>query len=182
MKRKAPKTFQERPLVEKEVSNRQLNRRNFIAFGAFAGLSAVGYGGWRWLYNSPKETTLITGGTRKPLRRALNQNELLVRRIFSRNHLVKTYPVSMAAKNARENSFVGMEGEFDPAKWQLTVKKHNGDNVSLHIDDIRKMPKTEIVYDFKCVEGWDQIQHWAGLGLLILWSNWDCIPRLKPNM
>ena len=31
------------------------------------------------------------------------------------------------------------------------------------IDEIRSLPKTEIVYDFKCVEGWDQIQHWAGV-------------------
>jgi DMSO/TMAO reductase YedYZ molybdopterin-dependent catalytic subunit len=25
------------------------------------------------------------------------------------------------------------------------------------------MPKTDIVFDFKCVEGWDQIQHWGGV-------------------
>ena len=25
------------------------------------------------------------------------------------------------------------------------------------------LPKTEIVYDFKCVEGWDQISHWGGV-------------------
>ena len=25
------------------------------------------------------------------------------------------------------------------------------------------LPKTDIVYDFKCVEGWDQIQHWGGV-------------------
>ena len=31
------------------------------------------------------------------------------------------------------------------------------------IEEIRALPKTEIVYDFKCVEGWDQIQHWGGV-------------------
>jgi len=25
------------------------------------------------------------------------------------------------------------------------------------------LPKTEIVFDFKCVEGWDQISHWEGV-------------------
>lgn len=31
------------------------------------------------------------------------------------------------------------------------------------MDEIKRLPKTEIVYSFKCVEGWDQIQHWAGV-------------------
>jgi DMSO/TMAO reductase YedYZ molybdopterin-dependent catalytic subunit len=25
------------------------------------------------------------------------------------------------------------------------------------------LPKTEIVFSFKCVEGWDQISHWGGV-------------------
>ncbi len=29
--------------------------------------------------------------------------------------------------------------------------------------DIKKLPKTEIVFDFKCIEGWDQVTHWAGV-------------------
>jgi len=161
--KKQPEHFKEAAPVEKEMTSKQLNRRNFIAFGAFAGLYAVGYGSWRWLYKSPVEKAGITAGRSVPLRRALNQNELFMRRLFSRNHLVKTYPVSMAAKNVRQNSDVGVEGKFDPADWKLTIKKANGDTTSLTFDDIKKMPKTEIVFDFKCVEGWDQIQHWGGV-------------------
>lgn len=162
MKRKH-KPITEKPFVEKEVSSKQLNRRNFIAFGAFAGLSALGYGGWKALLNAPKELTSATAGRSKPLRRALNQNELFMRRLFSGNHLVKTYPVSMAAKKVRQNSDVGLESEFDPAKWQLNIKKLSGGMLNVTIDEIKKMPKTDIVFDFKCVEGWDQIQHWAGV-------------------
>ncbi|MES2278789.1 MAG: molybdopterin-dependent oxidoreductase [Bacteroidota bacterium] len=163
MKRAPKQRKKEAPLVEKEVSSKQLNRRNFIAFGAFAGLSAVGYGGWRWLVKAPMEKAAVTAGRSVPLRRALNQNELFMRRLFSRNHLVKTYPVNMAAKNARENSFVGLEGKFDPNDWKLNVKKQSGETLTLTINDIIKMPKTDIVFDFKCVEGWDQIQHWGGV-------------------
>jgi DMSO/TMAO reductase YedYZ molybdopterin-dependent catalytic subunit len=160
---KKPEHFKEKQPVEKEVSGKQLNRRNFIAFGVFAGLSALGYGGWRALYTSPLEKAGITAKRSVPLRRALNQNELFMRRLFSRNHLVKTYPVNMAAKNVRVNSDVGMVSKFDPATWKLTVKKRDGDTLTLNFDDIKKMPKTEIVFDFKCVEGWDQIQHWGGV-------------------
>ncbi len=31
------------------------------------------------------------------------------------------------------------------------------------MEAIKALPKTEIIFDFKCVEGWDQIQHWAGV-------------------
>jgi DMSO/TMAO reductase YedYZ molybdopterin-dependent catalytic subunit len=164
MMKKPRKTIGEKPLVEKEVSGKQLNRRNFIAFGAFAGLSAIGYGGWRALMNAPKEIrTAATANRSVPLRRALNQNELFMRRLFSSNHLVKTYPVSMAAKKVRQNSDIGLESKFDPTAWQLNIKKLKGDTLTVTMDDIKKMPKTDIVFDFKCVEGWDQIQHWGGV-------------------
>jgi hypothetical protein len=163
MMKRPPKHNGETPPEEKQLSGKQLNRRNFIAFGTFAGLYAVGYGGWRLLYKSAPEVKGITGGAHRPLRQALNQNELFMRRIFSRNHHAKTYPVSMAVKQVRENGDIGLEGKFDPATWQLIVKKQSGDTLIISMDDIKKMPKTEIVYDFKCVEGWDQIQHWGGV-------------------
>ncbi len=158
-----PEHFKETPAVEREVGSKQLNRRNFIAFGVFASMSAIGYGGWRALVNAPAEKPGVTKGRNVPLRRALNQNELFLRRFFSRNHLVKTYPVSMAAKNVRHNSDIGAEGKFDPADWKLSINKSNGDTLTLTFEDIKKMPKTDIVFDFKCVEGWDQIQHWGGV-------------------
>lgn len=147
----------------KEISGKQLSRRNFIAFGAFAGLSAIGYGGWRWLYQSPVETPGVTAKAHRPLRRALNQNELFFRRVFNRNHPVKTYPVSRAVKVVRENGDIGLNSKFDPAQWKLTVKKLNGDTLTFTYNDLLKLPKTNIVFDFKCVEGWDQIQHWGGV-------------------
>src|SRR3978361_206495 len=87
----------------KIVSQKQINRRNFVAFAGFIGLNALMYGGWKWLYKSTKENRGVTGGTRKPLRRALNQDELISRKLFSSDHLVKTYPKSMAAQKVRVN-------------------------------------------------------------------------------
>jgi DMSO/TMAO reductase YedYZ molybdopterin-dependent catalytic subunit len=151
---------------EKELTVEQkINRRNFISFAAFAVLAGGAYEGWRWLYKSPEEAAGITGGARKPLRRALNKTELVFRRLFSNNHLVKIYPKSMAAKKVRVNSDIGIEAEkkFDPATWKLQVVKKTGDILQVSLDELKSLPKTEIVYDFKCVEGWDQIQHWAGV-------------------
>ena len=147
------------------VDDKKLNRRNFISFTTYAVLAGSAFGGWKWLYKSPKEVTTITGGARKPLRRALNKTELFFRRAFSDNHLVKTYPKERAAKRVKVNSDIGVEAnkKFDPAAWKLQVVKKGGEVLQISIDEIKALPKTEIVYDFKCVEGWDQIQHWAGL-------------------
>lgn len=150
--------------TEKIVSQKQINRRNFIAFGSFIGLNALAFGGWRWLYKSPVEKSGITAGARKPLRRALNQTELLLRKTFSNDHLVQTYPKSMAAPNVRVNSEIGIDDAgFDSKGWLLTINKKDGSQLKVSLQDIMALPKTEIVYDFKCVEGWDQISHWGGV-------------------
>lgn len=142
----------------------QIKRRTFISFAVFVTLGGAAAGGWKWLYDSADEIPGVTAGTRKPLRRALNQTELFFRKFFSNNHPVQTYPKSMAAKEVRVNSMVGIDDEdFNPEKWVLSVIKSRGDVLKVNMDQIRALPKTEIIYDFKCVEGWDQIQHWAGV-------------------
>jgi DMSO/TMAO reductase YedYZ molybdopterin-dependent catalytic subunit len=142
----------------------KINRRNFISFSVFGVGAAAAYGGWRWLYKSPEETAGITGGAHAPLRRALNKTELFFRRLaFNENHLVKTYPRSMAAKRIRHNSDIGSAGKLPPENWKLQVKKKSGEVLQITLDELMKLPKTEITYDFKCVEGWDEISHWAGV-------------------
>jgi len=160
---KMKKTFSNKP-VEEILSDKKIKRRNFISFAAFIGLSGAAFGGCKWLYNSAPEQEGITAGARKPLRRALNQTELFFRRTFSNNHLVKTYPKSMAAKKVRVNSNIGIDdNDFNLENWLLTVSKSNGQTLKVTMKEIMALPKTEIVYDFKCVEGWDQIQHWGGV-------------------
>jgi len=159
MKTNKPKKVKKELTVEQKIK-----RRNFISFTVFGVLGASAYGGWKWLYNSPAETAGITAGARQPLRRALNKTELFFRRLaFNENHLVKTYPRSMAARVIRHNSDIGSEGKLPPENWKLQVKKLSGEVLQITLDEIMALPKTEITYDFKCVEGWDQISHWAGV-------------------
>lgn len=151
-------------LPEEVVSDKKIKRRNFISFAAFIGLYGAAYGGWRWLYNATPEEPGVTAGAKRPLRKALNQTELFFRKTFSNNHLVKTYPKSMAAKKVRVNSDIGIDDkDFAPADWVLTINKDGGESFEVTLKDVMALPKTEIVYDFKCVEGWDQIQHWGGV-------------------
>ena len=151
--------------TKKELTiDQKINRRNFIAYGSFTLLSAAAYGGWRYLYNSPLEKPGATAGARQPLRKALNKTELFFRRLYSNNNLVKTYPKSMAAKVVRVNSRIGMrDSNFKPEEWKLKVNKGGGDVLQITLDELKALPKTELIFDFKCVEGWDQISHWGGV-------------------
>ena len=149
---------------QEALLNKQIKRRNFIAFSSFIVLQAAAFGGWKLLSNSAVESPTATAGAKAPLRRALNKTELFFRRLFSPNHLVKTYPKEMAAKNVRVNGDMGMTGgNFNPQDWQLQVFKSPTEVLNITLREIMALPKTELIFDFKCVEGWDQVQHWAGV-------------------
>ena len=129
---------------KKELTiDQKIKRRNFISFAIFGAYAVGAYEGWRWLYKSPDETAGITAGAHKPLRRALNKTELFFRRLtFNENHLVKTYPRSMAAKKIRHNSDIGSEGKLRPENWKLQVKKLSGETLQITLDELMKLPKT----------------------------------------
>ncbi len=169
-------------LTQQKIINQQIRRREFISFSVFTILAASGIGAWEWLYHAPKETGIgVTGTARIPLRKAMNQTELFFRKIFSNKHLVKTYPASMAEKNVRVNSFIGIDDkQFNPKTWKLMVEK-TGSPFEVSIQELRSLPKTEIVYSFKCVEGWDQIQHWAGVRFSDFIAHYGLDAEVKMN-
>jgi hypothetical protein len=132
----------------------------FFLFLFFAGCIWA----WKWVRRQPLDSN-IRGAIQQPIRNVLNTNELVFNKIFSKKHLAKSYPVSQAAKNVRHNGNIGMAKDFDPATWKLYVIKMNGDSLALTLDDIKKLPKVDIVFNFKCIEGWNQISHWGGVRL-----------------
>ena len=117
---------------------------------------------WKWLHRQPLDSN-VSGAIRQPLRDVLNTNELIFNKIFSKNHLTKTYAASQAVKRARFNGNIGLGNNFDTAAWKLYVIKKNGDTLALRLDDIKKLPRVDITFNFKCIEGWNQITHWGGV-------------------
>jgi DMSO/TMAO reductase YedYZ molybdopterin-dependent catalytic subunit len=101
-----------------------------------------------------------------PLRAVLRANQELFGTTMSQTRLAKTFPVAEADKNVRVNGNAGMSPAFDTAAWMLKVARGPGDTLTLGIEDIKKLPKTEIVFDFKCIEGWDQVTHWGGVRMI----------------
>lgn len=138
-----------------------IRRKTIVSFLVFFGLMALAVLGWRQLRNPAPGR--LSNGIQKPLRKVLDANGKIFGSNFDSQHLSKTYPVSAAARRVRVNGNIGMGGNFDPQTWKLQVVKTGGDTLLLTLNDIKKLPKTEIVFDFKCIEGWSQITHWGGV-------------------
>ncbi|HTR30750.1 MAG TPA: molybdopterin-dependent oxidoreductase [Puia sp.] len=137
----------------------QINRRTFVSFASFFVLGAAAWKAWFWIKDSAP-----SDGVQGALRQGLNVDDKIFKHVFSPDHLVPTFPVTAAARNVRYNSNIGLTTNgFDPAKWNLQVTKKDNTNLSVGIDDLRQLPKTEIVFEFKCIEGWSQVSWWGGV-------------------
>jgi DMSO/TMAO reductase YedYZ molybdopterin-dependent catalytic subunit len=147
-------------MKEKIISDRLLRQKTATAFLVFFLSFAAGIFFWLWLKQQPKEAG---AGIAYPLRKGLGINENIFSAAFNANRLVKTYPVSEAVKKVRVNGNIGMSGIIKAEGWKLSVVKNSGDTVFFTLDDVLKLPKTEIVYDFKCIEGWSQKTWWGGV-------------------
>lgn len=148
-------------LTEEEKINRVIRRKTIIAFTVLFLGFGLAYAGWKWIYNQEEDN-----GVPKPLRKVLEANEKVNAVFYNQKHTAKTYPKSKAVKKARVNGDIGMGEEFDPETWQLTVNRHpeNPSNKPFYLkmQDIKSLPEQDLIFDFKCIEGWDQVTHWGG--------------------
>jgi hypothetical protein len=142
--------------------DQMIRRKTLFSFFFFFVFIAAGILAWLWLINQPLDGG-IQGGIQEPLRKVLRSNENIFSKGFSPDHLVKTYPLSAASKYVRVNGKIGLGNDFDPSKWKLQLIRKNADTIWVSLEDIKKMPKTEIIYNFKCIEGWSQITWWGGV-------------------
>lgn len=134
------------PTAEQQMA--RMSRRSFLWAGVSIG---VGYGILRWINTSDQ-----VYGIAKPLRRALELNEGVMSSLYSPARLSPEFDRSLAV-DIRVNGMLGLEATMDPAQWVL-----KGPGGETGLDKILAMPKTEMVTEHKCVEGWSSIVHWGG--------------------
>lgn len=141
-----------------ESNEKNIRRRQFISFALFTGAGISAYGLWSWFKCLPTDDNSLSHVTRK----VLNFNQNINDKLFSNNHLAPTFPVSMASKKPRVNGDVGVsDNDFDTTQWRLQVTANNA--LEIGIEEIKKLPKTEVCFDFKCIEGWNEIVHYGGV-------------------
>ena len=148
------------PADTEEVTDQKIKRRTFISFAVFTATGLGGFGLWQAFRALPKTANRLATPTRK----VLEANEKLNALLFSDQHLAPTYPVTAAVREPRVNGRVGLPKDFDPAAWQLRVNiPGNASPRSFALNDLKQLPKTEIIFDFKCIEGWNEIVHYGGV-------------------
>jgi DMSO/TMAO reductase YedYZ molybdopterin-dependent catalytic subunit len=148
---------------EQQNIQKMITRRTFLSF-ATLGLGAFGgVLGWNWLKEQPEVDDALA-----PLRAVLETNGNIVESaLYSNAHLAPVFPRSAAAKEPRTNGDVGLDNDIALADWKLTVRdQQSGKTVDFLMEHITSMPKTEFTFEFKCVEGWSEIQHWGGVRLV----------------
>lgn len=142
------------PLSDEEAKQNMSarSRRTFLVGGAAA---LIGVFGWRWMSQETKTNLLQS---------AFRFNERVSQFFYKPTHLAKEFPPS-AITPARVNSDIGMTGQMDAAAWSLTVSGLRGmmGDIVLTLDDIKALPRTEMITEFKCIEGWSYIAKWAGV-------------------
>jgi hypothetical protein len=147
---------------EEKKTERYIRRKTLLSFGILFLGFAIAIVGWKWLRKQPEENGALT-----PLRTVLNANEKVNKAFFSEQHTAKEYPKSAAVKEARVNGDVGMGDDFDPESWMLNVQRHkenpSDSALQLTMNDIKALPKRDVIFDFKCIEGWSQVTHWGGV-------------------
>ncbi|MBS1688629.1 MAG: molybdopterin-dependent oxidoreductase [Bacteroidetes bacterium] len=144
--------------MKNRTVEQEIRRRTIISFSLFFALLLLGYFSWRWLNAQPDDN-----GVPKPFRTGYEMNESVFRNVFSGNHLAKTYSKDKAVKRVRVNGNLGLSDSFDYKHWKLKVVRKTGDTLYISLNELRTMPKTEVIFDFKCIEGWSQVTHWAGV-------------------
>lgn len=128
-----------------------LSRRNFLIGGAAA---VLGVFGWRWMSDETKY---------KLLRSTLELNEKVSQFFYKPSRLAPEFPPT-AVTASRVNGGEGMSEGFDPMGWKLSVAGLPGQtDATLTLDDIKALPRTEMITQLKCIEGWSIVVRWAGV-------------------
>lgn len=129
------------------------SRRSFIVGGAAA---LIGVVGWRWMSDERKD---------RLLRSTLEFNERVSQAFYRPSRLAPEFSTASVTVPARTNGDIGLGGDLDISQWRLAVGGLAGrtDDLVLSMDDIKRLPRTEMTTEFKCIEGWSTIVHWAGV-------------------
>ena len=136
--------------------------RSFVWFFLFIALAFIG---WNWLLNQPEDKGIL-----HPLRKMVSANSKIAESaVYNNKHLAPEYAKSEAANDVRVNGDLGMKSELSTSEWKLQVVRNSdhspepADTFYVTLDELKKLPKTEVIFNFKCIEGWSQITWWGGV-------------------
>jgi len=147
----------------KYISKQEMRRTTIKSLAGFA-LGALGIlGSIKWIVAGAD-----ADGLSRPLRKVLEANRKIAGIFFSNKNLAPIFPKEQAAPEPRLNGNIGLESSIEMDTWMLNVQNNNiihglnESSMKLTLEEIKKLPKTEITFEFKCIEGWSEISNWGG--------------------
>ena len=151
---------------EARTAMRRYTRRSMVW-----GTGAV-IGSWlgiRWLARSPLED-----GIPKPMRAVLRTNESIFSRIFSSGSRTDDHPGQVGED--RTNGDVGLSTELDLESWALTLMRTGADPLQIGLEELKRLPRVDMVTELRCIEGWSSVVHWTGVRFA------DFVDKYAPSM
>ena len=151
-------------LTPEEKFKRMVRIKTIRSFSVFFLLIAAAFGIYQWIINQPK-----TDDAYAPLRKGMDINAKVFARGYNNPSLAKEFPKSIATHRVRVNGKYGLTSALDTSQWRLKIIRFSSltplpsDTITISLQEIRKLPKTEVVFNFKCIEGWSQITWWGGV-------------------
>lgn len=162
-------------MQEELTTDQQIRRKTIKAFVAFGVASLVPVGIWKWINASAYQNNILA-----PLRKTLEFNEKLTAKLLSNSHLAPTFSRSEVDKKVRFNGAVGLQEKLAE---EYKIKIESGEEkFEISPADLKALPKQEIVFEFKCIEGWSQIQHWGGVRFVDFMNHYKIGQKDAENM
>lgn len=142
-------------VLDEHEAQRELRRRTRRDF-LIAGIAAVGaIGGYEWITKAKREKDVPW-----PQRRVLEFNRKLAEGYVSDSHLMPSYLLDQV-EYLKPNGDIGLDTPVEE-NWKLQVATDSGLAVNLSLNDVKLLPKVEMITRFCCIEGWSVITHWSG--------------------
>jgi hypothetical protein len=133
---------------------RHKTRRDFFIGGVAALGAIVGY---EWMRSRKRDAGLAW-----PERRVLDFNGKLAHGYLGNSHLMPTYSRSEVG-SLKPNGDIGMDDDTGSSKWEIKVSNDDGGpDINLSLNDVKALPKVEMITRFCCIEGWSTITYWGG--------------------
>ncbi len=143
----------------KDITEHQISRRTILSLSFFFVCFGLGCAFFFWLFTQKQGDDNI----QPALRKSHEFNDRLFSSLFSKSKTAKEYKPEEAVPKPRVNGKVGMEGVLDTNTWRLKLVRAAGDTQYITLNELKSLPKTDVIYDFKCVEGWSELTHWGGV-------------------
>ena len=102
-----------------------------------------------------------------PLRAGLVFNEKVWTKLLNPEKIDRAEPTSsVQGKKGRINGDLGLDSD-DVAEWELRVvvpmTSRPSKEIHISLPDIKNLPTTEVITQFKCIEGWSEFRSFKGV-------------------